>query len=267
MHQNALLPMRLLFMLFAVSFVILAADQAQLLQRGKATMQTITVPAEQVIFHASQFANGFFTAVSSWHSLYRENLALRSQNNTLRGAMARYQGVAEENQVLKEQFEKLSPKTFNLLPAPVIGWGDFLTLGVGSYNGVAQGQVVVLGDYYIGRIATVTPRVARVKTIFHSEAKTPVLIRQSASVQSKQVRGIVTGAFGASLWVEQVSQNDKIVAGDVVLTAGEEGVAKGLVIGEIGEPVRDEAAIFQKAQVKPFVDLSTIQTVFVSIDK
>jgi cell shape-determining protein MreC len=52
---------------------------------------------------------------------------------------------------------------------------------------------------------------------------------------------------------------------DVVLTSGEDGILKGLLIGKISEVKKEDAGVFQSAKIGLLLDYQNLTQVFVVI--
>lgn len=263
--QEEILPIRFLVIFILLSLILIFADQLQLLNIPKYAIQSVTLPIQQVVFYIGKTALGELNQFKSIKNLYQDNLMLRSENNLLKAEIAQLQTVEEENKILKNQFEKLSPKTFNLLPVPVVGWGDTLVIGAGQDSEVKIGQVVVQGDLLVGTVSSVSPKLSQIKTIFHPDSKIPVVVRHRQT--GKQSFSQLLSRFGYNLELREVSQQAPLEIGDIIVTAGSDNLPKGLVIGEVDKVVRDETAIFQTGRVKAYFDVLSASVVFVSIDK
>lgn len=263
--QEEILPIRLLIIFILLSLILIFADQLQLINIPKYAIQTVTLPIQQVIFNIGKTALGELNQFKSIKNLYQDNLSLRSENNLLKAEITQLQTVEEENKILKSQFEKLSPRTFNLLPVAVVGWGDTLIIGAGQDSKIEIGQVVVQGDLLVGTVSLVSPKLSQIKTIFHPDSKIPVVIRHRQT--GRQSFGQLVSRFGHNLELQEVSQQAPLATGDIIVTAGSDDLPKGLVVGEVDKVVRDETAIFQTGQVKAYFDALSASIVFVSIDK
>ncbi|MBU1916309.1 hypothetical protein KKC47_04265, partial [Patescibacteria group bacterium] len=65
--------------------------------------------------------------------------------------------------------------------------------------------------------------------------------------------GLLEGDRGLSMTISLIPQDERISAGDVVITAGiEPGIKRGLIIGIIEQIHKDSQKPFQTALVEPF---------------
>lgn len=197
----------------------------------------------------------------------------------LRVTIQEMERVSSENrslrQILKWQ-EQMPPQ---VVAAQVwshgggLGVWPRLTLSVGSLQGIAAGDAVIVPEGLVGRIADdVTAH--RSEVILLSDP----LCRVAAEVP-QVARGIVQGARGKN-WGESGSEDllyaaapllfrflDKrspIHEGQRVITEGSGGVfPKGLTIGTVVEIHSTTAGVVQEALLQPAVDPTLLDVVFV----
>jgi rod shape-determining protein MreC len=139
----------------------------------------------------------------------------------------------------------------------------YLTVNVGTQHGVGVGMPVVSeGAGYVGRVAEVAPRTAKIQLLNDAGGTVAGLL------QGSRVTGLVVGQPDGTLRMEYIPQEETVAVGDVVITSGlasEEGgfVPKGLVVGQVVEVEQRDYELFQAAIVRPAVDLSRIELVLV----
>lgn len=73
------------------------------------------------------------------------------------------------------------------------------------------------------------------------------------------------GQLGQGYLFEKITQAESIKRGEFVITSGSGLVPKGIIIGEVESSTKSDNAVFQSAQLKPLVDISSIEVVFVVI--
>ena len=85
-----------------------------------------------------------------------------------------------------------------------------------------------------------------------------------ALVQSTRARGIVKGAGEGVCVFDYVLRKHAVSVGDTVVSSGLDGIfSKGLRVGRVSEIVRQNAGIFQKVSVTPYVDFEILEEVFI----
>jgi rod shape-determining protein MreC len=84
-------------------------------------------------------------------------------------------------------------------------------------------------------------------------------------LQRARVRGAAVGTGdGRFLSLTLVRREDDVVDGDLVVTAGSDGIfPRGLQVGEVREVARPTVGLFLTARVAPAVDLQRVEEVLV----
>jgi rod shape-determining protein MreC len=141
----------------------------------------------------------------------------------------------------------------------------------GSDDGVRAGMPVETSLGLIGQVYRTTPNSAQVILLSDGLSKIP------ARLGTSRATGVLLGGGpGDVLTLDWIDLEAQITVGDKVITSGlagdtpQEQVANrfppNILIGRIIEVQRQEAALFQRALIKPQVDLNAIETVFVITD-
>jgi rod shape-determining protein MreC len=172
--------------------------------------------------------------------------------------------VRAENQRLKEVLHFVEASSGSSIIARVIGlnasqqFQSFL-IDRGESDGVHVGMPVVTPTGVVGQIVRVVAGSADVMVMLDPRS------RIGALVQRTRVRGTVVGAGdGQKMLLDFVHREDDIKEGDVVVTAGTDGVyPRGLAIGTIKSVSMPPGALFLLGQVEPAVDLGRVEEVLV----
>ena len=155
--------------------------------------------------------------------------------------------------------------SYPLIPARVINnmlhsVDNYLTLNVGSLNGVHSGQGVVAAGGVVGRVKVVTEHYATVTSLLHSKT----------TIASKIKRD---GTFGTIRWLgddpthallDNVLRETKLVKGDTVVTSSYNAVfPEGVFIGTIDSFVKEPDKNFWTVRVRLGVNFSNLTYVYV----
>jgi len=155
--------------------------------------------------------------------------------------------------------------SYPLIPARVINnmlrnVDNYLTLNVGSRNGVHAGQGVVGAGGVVGRVKVVTEHYATVTSLLHSKT----------SVASKIKRD---GTFGTIRWLgddpthallDNVLRETKLLPGDTIVTSGYNAVfPEGIFIGTVDSFVKEPDKNFWTVRVRLGVNFSNLTYVYV----
>ncbi|MEK7611084.1 MAG: rod shape-determining protein MreC [Patescibacteria group bacterium] len=203
--------------------------------------------------------------ITSIGSLRQENFRLIGEVEDLRGQVAYLREAEEENSLLRSQLSlvKETGLTAPLILADVVGRdnqsGSYLLLNRGERDGVTVGSAVIYKKFLLGEVAEVSGASARVRTIFDSQFRVPALSAESVT----RTRGLVRGEFSTSLLMEKILPVEEVERGQTIITSGEGGFPRGLVLGLVKEVSRGDAEILKWARLSPLIDLSRVDRVFV----
>jgi rod shape-determining protein MreC len=134
-----------------------------------------------------------------------------------------------------------------------------VTVNRGSADGVQADMAVISPKGVVGRvIGPVAAHAARVQLLIDQAAAVAVLAERT------RIGGLVVGAEGEPpLRMEMVSNAADVVAGDVVVASGVDGIyPKGFVVGTV-ETAERGARIYKSITVKPAVEFSSLEEVLI----
>ena len=155
--------------------------------------------------------------------------------------------------------------SYPLIPARVINnmlhnVDNYITLNVGSVNGVTAGLGVVAAGGVVGRVKVVSAHYATVTSLLHSKT----------TIASKIKRD---GTFGTIKWqgddpthalLDNVLRETKLVKGDTVLTSGYNAVfPEGVFIGTIDSFVKEPDKNFWTVRVRLGINFANLTHVYV----
>ena len=128
----------------------------------------------------------------------------------------------------------------------------------GIRDGVRQGAPVVIPEGIVGVVVEASGRYAKVLLLTDPNSAVDALVQQT------RARGIVKGGGADYCVFDYVLRKHGISVGDTVVSSGLDGVfPKGFRVGRISEIVRQNAGIFQKVSVTPYVDFEILEEVFI----
>jgi rod shape-determining protein MreC len=148
--------------------------------------------------------------------------------------------------------------------AEVIG-GDAIpglhtvTINRGAADGVHTDAAVISPAGVVGRVVgAVAPHAARVQLLISPNAGAGVMIERTRAGGV-----VVSGGEGQPLALDYVSNLSDVKPGDLVVTAGTDGIyPKGFPVGRV-ETVKDGAGLYKDIRVRPVVDFSNVEEVLV----
>lgn len=129
----------------------------------------------------------------------------------------------------------------------------------GENDGVRVGMPVVTPEGVVGHVVRSVGTSADVMLITDPNSKI------GGVVQRTRVRATAVGAGPARpLTVDIVRREDDVKDGDVVVTAGSDGIfPRGLRVGIVRSPERPMVGMFLKGSLEPTVDLSRVEEVLI----
>jgi rod shape-determining protein MreC len=138
-----------------------------------------------------------------------------------------------------------------------LGLSHTILVDRGSDAGLQPNMAVVSSSGVVGRVWTVSPKVAKIQLITDAEAGTAVL------VQRTRVQGILLGSGSEMVALEYVSTHEDVAEGDLLVTSGQDGIyAKGLPVAVV-DKVGDARGILRSIQAAPRVDFRKLEEVLI----
>ena len=179
----------------------------------------------------------------------------------------RYQRPARQPDTLLLGQQALAARnpSYPLIPARVINnmlrnVDNYLTLNVGSADGVVSGRGVVAAGGVVGRVKVVSEHYATVTSLLHSETRVASKIKRDGTIGTIRWQGDdPTHAL-----LDNVLRETKLVQGDTVLTSSYNSVfPEGIFIGTIDSFVKEPDKNFWTIRVKLGINFSNLTYVYV----
>lgn len=266
--------------LITVSFRSSALDGVQ--GAGATVLRPFEVAADRV-------ARPFRDTVGWFHGLVNarsENKRLRAQIAELRLQHILDETAVQQNVQLQKALDYHGPPSVadfrkvnaEVLANPQSAIDQTLTIAAGSSNGVRAGSVVVeptggpdASGALIGVVDKAETNVSRVVLLTDSSSSVTATDLTSPKVVGALRRG---GGGSDVLILDRVPKEPYVRVGDTIITAGNIGgtslpskFPRGIPIGTVTSQSNSDASLFQNIQVRPLVDLSSVQSVVVLVPK
>lgn len=265
--MTALAPRRLLLLFAAVvgAQILLLAFQIRRDRNIRLirvwAVETLT-PAERAGTTAIDWMSGLWTGYIDLRNARADNRRLHGELDQLRLQLVQSRNRAAEADRLAALLAfRQAHADLPLLAARVIGADPAATTRVvyidrGSNDGVRSNTAVITPDGVIGKILEVYPASSQVLLVTDRESGVGALLGDS------RTEGVVKGTGGPDLLMDYVVSDEKVPAGEPVLTSGLDQIfPKGLPIGAV---VSTKPAIpFQKITVRPSARLDRLEDVLV----
>ncbi len=194
----------------------------------------------------------------------KRNDELLLENSRLRAELNAMREKAAEADRLKRIVDYVEKSPEREVVARIIGVNPVSTfhsvrIDRGMDQGVHPLMPVVTPDGVVGYVKRATGGWADVVLVTDQTSKLGVVVQRTRS------RGTAVGQGGARpLVLENVLRTENLEEGDVVVTAGSDGIfPKGLVVGRTSGIRRNAVGMFLQASIVPSVDLEKLEEVLV----
>jgi rod shape-determining protein MreC len=195
------------------------------------------------------------------------NEQLRAKVNRLREEKSRLIGVLQENARLRRLLDfKQRRDELSLVAAEVIGRDVSPFFRVMAIEIRVSGEVepqmpVVVNGGVVGQIESVSDGMAQVLLVSDPRS------RIDAVSQRNRAHGVVRGLGNSRHYRAEISylhRDDRVREGDMMVTSGMGGVFPSeLPIGKVSSVEMAQNGLFQRATVRPAVDVGRLEEVFV----
>ena len=236
------------------------------LMAGIAT--SVMAPFDYVFFGVAggvQQGMGFTRDVAT---VYRENQALRAENQELRHVVFQLTEKAAENERLQAMLDfRTKTLAFQMKAATVIARDPgtlsySILINQGAQDGVRVNMAVVTHQGLVGHVMETFSGTSKVRLLIDTGSSAAAMVQRP---QSRAV-GIVEGnpAQPSNLRMRNLMRDGDVIKGDKIMTSGLGGIyPKGLLVGEVIDVVDDEGGLLKNAMIRPAVDLTRLEEVFV----
>jgi rod shape-determining protein MreC len=209
----------------------------------------------------------FFTTVTNISEFRKEYNEMKLQIAQYEITNMEYRKLEEENIDLKKQLE-LGNKEDLYLETEILDHieTEYMIINVGSQDGVSKGDIVVLGDAFIGIIIDVGQYTSKVRLPISKSSflEAYILSTNEESTQKILSRAVVSGSSDG-IRIENIGMNSGVVNGDVVMV-NDSKVGENLVLGTVVALSEDPATTTRSGYVSPVVDYYDLINVFVRIE-
>ena len=230
----------------------------------------ILYPFQKGLSYVTTFVTDSWRTVNTLGSLQRENMEMRKRLSELVTELAQLEQVKAENERLRQllQFKQASP--LELIPVEVIARNPSntsatLTIDKGSNAGLTRNMPVITTEGLAGRLLAVEPFSAEV--ILLTDPR-PGNSLSGVIERTRELVYIYGGGKKGTCLVKPSDLGVRLQTGDRILTSESSlYFPKNLLIGEIVEVQASEDGFEQQAFLKPAVDFSRIEYLYVVREK
>lgn len=201
--------------------------------------------------------------LTNYLSLHETNANLHRENLVLKNQLERYKNVLlQRGQV--PQFDSLASRAYSYISARVVNnsthrQNNFITLDVGSADGVREGMGVVCADGVVGIVASLSQHYATAMSLLNSHIK----------ISAKHSK---SGSFGSIMWngenyrhvaFDDIPLHVQLAVGDTVVTSGYSAIfPPNIPIGAIDEIANDVGNVYG-IDIELYADFKRLEYVYV----
>ena len=259
MRKQLLIP---ILTVSAVAIIIITMKLTGLLWPFRLVSDQVGNPVGASLVRLRNGINDQFKFLTSIYNLNQENKDLKNQQIQLREQLSSLKEVARENELLSAQLNFNARLNFDIVSARVVSFDPdnsrrFVTLDRGTSSGLRSGQAVMSSGVLIGTVEEVNDYSSKIFLIGDPE------FRIRAVAQDGRAQGVVRGQIGEGYVFEKIAQGETVNQGEQIVTTGSGLVPQGILIGVVDSVSKSENAIFQTANVRPLVDLNSLEIVFI----
>jgi rod shape-determining protein MreC len=196
----------------------------------------------------------------------RENSRLKEDVARLEQALWMERDVVASYRRLSSVLELAERIPGNPVVAEVVGldasaWFQTVTVNRGTDHGVQLNAPVIAAGGLVGRVISVGRDIAQIQLLTDRDCSVGALLART------RARGVVAGSGGevspTGLALNYVSNLEDVVAGDLIVTSGMDGIyPKGIAIGRVGS-VRNGPRLFKIITVEPAANIDRLEEVFI----
>lgn len=255
----------LVLVLCIIAGLLMLTDSFGWLKRLKNSLYLVVSPFQKIFSSASIKANQTVSFFFNIKQIVQENHKLRAENLDLISQLAQYNDLFKENETLRQALNFQQSSGQKLTMARIISQSNLgdrrvIMIDKGTNHGIFKGMpVVVPPDILVGKV---------IESSANFSFFLPLVSYQSqiqAVVQNTDTPGILKGQDSRLLLMDMIPQDKELGIGDLVVAVSNLNMSTSLLVGQIEEIIRTDLGVFQKALVKPLVDLSNLDLVAVII--
>ncbi len=261
-------PLILLLAVILGAFVIIFLDTRGYLTPVDNALQGVFRPLTISLTEARRTSTDIIQTARDLRTLRQRNSELESLVERLSVENLQLAEVALENEQLRTflDFAQTNP-TYDFRGGQIVGrvisegtslYSNTIKIDLGEKHGIKRDMPVVTDRGLVGRIVDVQGYTSTILLIDDAYSSVNVI------TQTARAPGILKGRPGQLPLLDLIPPDVEVSVGEIVLTSGlGSEFPKGIVIGQIVELLQNDNQAFQRAIVRPTVDLERLELVLV----
>ncbi len=205
------------------------------------------------------------TGIRLTWTAHRDLATAQEELDELKLQMADRTEVLAENERLRGLLDLSERVPLATVPARVVyqehGPDAILVIDRGTEHGVREDQPVITPEGVVGKVLTVTGKLARVQCLIDGDAGIAILVGE----ERRQANAVVVSGSPGRCRLRHLDLLQDLHVGDAVVTSGLDLIyPRGLLVGTV-ERVDEVPGVQQDVVVRPAVDFTRIEEVLVVV--
>ncbi|WP_316813130.1 rod shape-determining protein MreC [Pedobacter heparinus] len=248
----------LFIIFFAVGIILTVKNNAY--QRSIAVNSTNAVVGE--VYQNLNVLKKYISLGNVNDSLAQENAKLKTELLNLK-SIDSAKKITIKDTLNNPQYTYLSAR---VIKNSITLRNNVITINKGSADGVVPEMAVISpGKGVVGFVMDVSEHLATIRSLLHKDTKI------SVNLQKSQALGILVWGVGnadfTKAYVKEIPNHFKIGLKDTIVTSGFSGFPPGIPVGTVTNTAVATGDNFMSVEIKLFNDFSTLQYVYVILDK
>lgn len=234
---------------------------------------SVISPLQKIVYNINDKIKGSFEFFLNFSKVKQENEELASKNAELENKLIEYNRMKDENIRLREMFNySEANKNYNYIGCNIIGYsGGNISEGYiidkGTKDGVEKDMIIITPVGLVGKVTKAEGNSSIVQTILNQNIAVASMV-ESTRETTGILQGITDNKNRNLTKLSNIPIDSEIKEGDVILTSGLGGMyPQEIRIGEVVSVEVDSVGIMKTATVKPYVDFTKLEELFVVVPK
>ena len=234
---------------------------------------SVISPLQKIVYNINDKIKGSFEFFLNFSKVKQENEELASKNAELENKLIEYNRMKDENIRLREMFNySEANKSYNYIGCNIIGYsGGNISEGYiidkGTKDGVEKDMIIITPVGLVGKVTKAERNSSIVQTILNQNIAVASMV-ESTRETTGILQGITDNKNKNLTKLSNIPIDSEIKEGDVILTSGLGGMyPQEIRIGEVVSVEVDSVGIMKTATVKPYVDFTKLEELFVVVPK
>lgn len=221
-------------------------------------------PVKQTVHNTANWFTKYYQVFTEAEGVQENNIQLQQENREL----VRENALLKEKIASYEQIEKMirfkEYYNYEMISAQVIGrepsnWFHSVIIDLGSRDGVEVDMGVATHRGLVGKIIEVEQHTSEVILVLDQGCSVGALVQRTREV------GVIKGGVeSVYAFLDYIAHDADVQMDDIIVTSGMgSSIPKGIIIGRVVAIRKEKHELFQKILIKPEVDFSTLEEVFV----